>query len=147
MYVLDTNVLSLFDERQLRRAMPFVEWTKRNERALYLSVITLAEIDIGILKLRRLGRARRADELRSTIAAIEVAFGDNVLPVDARVAHEIARIKEETRHVEMGMADLIIAATASVRQFVVLTQNLKHFLPTGVPACDPLVDLPPNFLE
>ena len=147
MYILDTNIVSLFDERQRHRAKPFVEWTRRNERALYLSVITLAEIDMGILKLRRQGGARRADELQATTAAVEFAFGDNVIVVDARVAHEIARIKEEIRHIEIGMADLIIAATARTRQFIVLTQNLKHFLPTGVPALDPMVELPPDILE
>lgn len=40
--------------------------------------------------------------------------------------------------------DLIIAATARAYGLTVLTNNLRHLQPIGVPALDPLARLPPD---
>ena len=144
MYLLDTNVVSRLDPRRHASARDLVAWIRRNGAHLWLSVITLTEIEAGILKLRRDGQGARADEYEALRRAIETDFGDRVLAVDTTVALTIARLAEAARPAVVEWKDLIIAATARVHGLTVLTNNLRHFEPTGVPALDPLARLPPD---
>jgi toxin FitB len=143
-YLLDTNIVSRLDPRRHAAARDLVAWIRRNGAHLWLSVITLAEIEAGILKLRRDGQGGRADEYEVLRRAIEADFGDHLLAVDAAVAVAIARLAEAARPAVVEWKDLIIAATARVHGLTVLTNNLRHFGPTGVPALDPLAQLPPD---
>ncbi|WP_454685278.1 PIN domain-containing protein [Ancylobacter moscoviensis] len=86
------------------------------------------------------GRARGSTP--PLLAAILADFGDRVLPMDAAVALRLAQLAEAARPQVVGLADLIIAATASVHGLTVLTRNIRHFTPTGVDARDPLATLP-----
>ena len=144
MYLLDTNVVSRLDPRRHASARDLVAWIRRNGAHLWLSVITLTEIEAGILKLRRDGQVARADGYEALRRAIEADFGDRVLAVDTAVALAIARLAEAARPAVVEWKDLIIAATARVHGLTVLTSNLRHFEPTGVPALDPLARLPPD---
>ena len=144
MYLLDTNIVSRLDPRRQGTARDLVAWIRRNGAYLSLSVITLTEIEAGILKLRRDGQGGRADEYQALRQAIETDFGERLLPVDAGVALAIARLSEASRPAVIEWKDLIIAATARVHGLIVLTNNLRHFEPTGVPALDPLARLPPD---
>ena len=143
MYLLDTNVVSRLDPRRHASAGDLVA-AFANGAHLWLSVITLTEIEAGVLKLRRDGQGARADEYEALRRAIEADFGDRVLAVDTAVALAIARLAEAARPAVVEWKDLIIAATAWVHGLTVLTNNLRHFEPTGVPALDPLARLPPD---
>lgn len=144
MYLLDTNIVSRLDPRRHGSARDLVAWIRRNGAHLSLSVITLTEIEAGILKLRREGQDRRADEYEALRRAIEADFSDRLLAVNAAVALMIARLSEVARPAVVEWKDLIIAATASAHGLTVLTNNLRHFAPTGVPTLDPLAQLPPD---
>jgi toxin FitB len=98
----------------------------------------------GILKQRRNGASRRAEELQLMLDSIEGSFASNILSVGALIAHEVARLAEQARHFSIGIADLIVAATAEAHGLVVLTRNMRHFAPTGVASLDPLAELPPD---
>jgi hypothetical protein len=98
----------------------------------------------GVLKLRRDGQERRAGEYESFRDGLESEFRERILPVDVPVALAIARIGEAVRPMVIEVFDLIIAATARVHGLTVLTRNLRHFAPTGVPVLDPLAALPPD---
>lgn len=52
-YLLDTNIVSLFDPRRARESAPVIQWIRENDSLLFLSTITLTEIEAGILKLNR----------------------------------------------------------------------------------------------
>src|SRR5712692_2418516 len=52
-YLLDTNIVSLLDPRRREHAPALVEWMERNGASLFLSVMTITELDAGVLKLRR----------------------------------------------------------------------------------------------
>jgi toxin FitB len=147
MYVVDTNIISLFDKRRRQEAFEVINWLHRNDRELYLSVITLTEIQMGILKVRRKGMDQRADELSKMLDDLRAMFQERILPVNIETAIEIAHLAEHARQYSLEMADLIVAATAKVHGFVVLTRNLRHFLPTGVAAIDPLAALPPDIVH
>lgn len=146
MYILDTNIVSRLDPRRYDTARDLVAWIRRNGGLLFLSVVTLLEIETGILKLRRDGQERRADEYDALRRTIETDFGDRLLPIDAIGALAMARLAEAIRPTVIDWKDLAIAATAQVHGLIVLTHNLRHFLPTGVPVHDPLDRLPPDGL-
>ncbi len=142
MYLLDTNIVSLFDPKRRIEAAPIVEWMRENDPLLFLSTITLTEIEAGILKLmreRKEARGRQLMELRDGMIA---DFKDRLLPLDVDVALTVARLAEALRPTVIERTDLIIAATARVHGLTVLTRNVRHFAPTGVPAIDPMRSLP-----
>ena len=71
-------------------------------------------------------------------------FGDRVLTVDASVARIAGAMSDAAiaagRH--PGLADVLIAATATAHSALILTQNGKHFAALGVAFADPLDKLP-----
>lgn len=144
MYLLDTNIVSRLDPRRHGSAPALVGWISRNGAHLFLSALTFTELEAGILKLRREGKRERADELTALARAILDDFGERVLAIDAPVALEAARLAEVARPMTLDAPDLLIAATAKAHGLTVLTHNLRHFTPTGVPALDPLATLPPD---
>lgn len=65
--------------------------------------------------------------------------GDRLLPLDADIAFETGRLADWAiaRGVHPGVADIMIAATATTHDLVLLTYNMKHFAPLNIGAIDP----------
>jgi predicted nucleic acid-binding protein len=143
-YLLDTNIVSMLDPRRHAQAPALIDWLDRNGASLFLSVMTIVEIDAGILKLRREGKTERADELKSLVSAILTNFQDRVLPVDTDTAHHIARLGELVHRQPVALPDLIIAATAVCHGLVLLTRNMSELGRLGIGARDPFIELPPD---
>jgi predicted nucleic acid-binding protein len=144
MYLLDTNIVSMLDPRRHAHAPALIDWLDRNGASLFLSVMTIAEIDAGILKLRREGKAERADELAGLVAAILTEFGERVLPVDIETARHIALLSERVYRQPVGLPDIIIAATAVRHGLILLTHNMDEIGRLGVASHDPFAALPPD---
>lgn len=127
MYILDTNVISAL--RRPDRAPKVAAWLRgKAEADLFLSVVTLGEIERGIA--RQEGRDDAfAGDLRAWLDRTVLLFSDRLIsfgPDEARVwGHLSARIGH-------GGADLMIAATALHHGAVVVTGNVDDFTPTGV---------------
>lgn len=133
-YVLDTNVLSAL--RRPERHAELSTWLRaQNESELYLSVITLGEIARGIRQQERINPDFAAD-LIAWLARTEMLFKDRILPFAAEDAVIWGRLSAEIGHTG---ADLMIAASALVRQATVVTRNVSDFDPTGVPVLNPFV--------
>jgi predicted nucleic acid-binding protein len=143
-YLLDTNIVSLLDPRRHAGAGGLVAWIRRNGAHLWLSVVTLLELEAGVLKLRREDKDKRADEYEALRSAIETDFGPRRLSFDAAVALTAARLAEAARPAVIEWKDLVIAATARTHGATILTRNLRHFAVTGVAALDPVAELPPD---
>jgi toxin FitB len=142
MYLLDTNIVSLFDPKRAGEAAPLIHWMREHDSLLFLSTITLTEIEAGILKLTRESKEARAHQLIALRDGLIADFNDRLLSLDVAVALTVARLAEMIRPMVIDRADLIIAATAKVHGLTVLTRNLRHFEPTGVSAMDPMHSLP-----
>ena len=144
MYLLDTNIVSMLNPARRAKSPILVDWLERNGAGLFLSVITIAELDAGVLKLQRQGKVRRAHEISTLVKAIVTDFSERVLPLDIEAARIMAQLSELTHRNTVGLPDIMIAATARRHGLAVLTRNLRDFNRIGVAARDPFIDLPPD---
>jgi toxin FitB len=142
LYLLDTNVISMLDPRRRKHAPAVVEWMERNGALLFLSVMTIVELDTGVLKLRREGKHERAAEIGELVTAILTDFHERVLAMDIETARHVARLSAATYRQPIPLADLIISASAVRHGLIVLTRNMGQFRRLAVAARDPFVDLP-----
>ena len=107
---------------------------ERHSDLLYLSAITVAEVQEGICKAQRQGATRKADVLTEWLETVLHLYRARILAVDCAVGLVLGRLSDRVRgsgHAP-GLADLAVAATALTYGHTVLTRNLRHFLPMGV---------------
>ncbi|GAA0769844.1 type II toxin-antitoxin system VapC family toxin [Ideonella azotifigens] len=138
MYVLDTNVVSELRKASAGRAdTNVVAWaSKVATGTLYVSAITVLELELGILSLERRD-APQAAVLRVWMHShVLPAFAGRVLAVDTAVALQCAQIHVPNRRSER---DAMIAATAMVHGMTVVTRNVADFQGTGATLLNPWV--------
>jgi toxin FitB len=136
MYVLDTNVVSELRKAKSGKADPNVTmWAASVPAAsLYLSAVTILELEIGVLQVERRDPPQGA-LLRTWLTDhVLPAFADRVLAIDTTVARTCAKL-----HVPDPRADrdALIAATALTHSMTVVTRNAVDFEPLGVPILNP----------
>ena len=134
MYLLDTNVVS--ELRRPEKANPKVlGWAGGlPAAAFFLSVITVLEVELGILMIVRRD-ARQGALLRTWMdERLLPGFEGRVLPVDTVVAQRCAGLHVPDKRAER---DALIAATALVHGMTVVTRNGADFQATGVSILDP----------
>jgi predicted nucleic acid-binding protein len=134
MFLLDTNVLSELRRRE-RTDRKVAAWADRVHASdLFLSAITILEVEAGTLRLLRRDPAQGA-VLRSWIDGnVLPAFDGRILPVDTAVAQRCASLHVPDPRAER---DALIAATALVHRLRVVTRNVADFEPMGVATLNP----------
>ena len=145
MYLLDTNIVSA-DAPAKRGIGPnaFAAWIRRNGDRLFISTITVAEIEAGIARAVRIGATTKGERLWRWLAAVEHFYSGRILAFGIDEARHAGAILDRARAHDPGFEDIAIAATAAVRGFTILTANERHFVPLGVPLANPLKQLPPE---
>lgn len=136
MFVLDTNVVSELRKVRLGKADANVAtWTESVDAAdLFVSAITILELELGVLSIERKDAAQGA-MLRAWLEQhVLPEFSGRTLPVDTAVAQRCARLHVPDKR---GERDALIAATALVHGMTVVTRNVVDFEGTGVAVLDP----------
>jgi predicted nucleic acid-binding protein len=135
-YLLDTNVVSeLRKSRRGRQNHHVAEWAgKVATHDMYISAVTVEELEIGVLRLERrdpLQGAGLRDWMNNFVLP---TFADHILAVDSAVAQRSARL-----HVPdpCPIRDGFIAATALEYGMTVVTRNVADFAGTGVTLLNP----------
>ena len=133
MYLLDTNVISELRKPQADKNV--VAWAKTVAAPrLYISAITLKELETGVLQMERRDPAQ-GKVLRTWLKRhVMPAFDARILPIDAAVAFRCASLHVPDRANE---GDALIAATALVHGLTVVTRNVADFQSSGVKLINP----------
>ena len=131
-YVMDTMILS--ELRKKERSENVVNWFHSCRGVdLFLSVVTIGEIERGILQQKR-NDPDFAVTLSRWLDGILLHYADRILPLNIRIARRWGQLSAKLGNAGV---DLIIAATAIEHGLTVVTRNKKHFSPTGVQVVNP----------
>ena len=140
MFILDTNVVSELRKAKSGKANGCViAWaTTVFADELYLSAITLFELELGILQVERRD-LKQGQMLRDWLEhCVRLEFRNRILPIDEKVALRCAGLHVPHSRSER---DAWIAATAFVHNMTVVTRNTKDFEGTGADLLNPWIDL------
>lgn len=126
MYLLDTNVVSELRKVGAGKADANVmHWARSfKPEVLYLSVITILELEMGILSLERRDQQQGALLRQWLENQVLPSFEGRVIPVDIPVARKSAALHVPDKRAER---DAMIAATAIIYRLKVVTRNVADF--------------------
>ena len=131
MYLLDTNVIS-----ELRKRKPHggvLAWLNSvGEDTIFLSAVTLGELQAGIELTRRQDEAK-AEEIEAWVDRLAQSY--QILPMDDHAFRECARLMHGRPN--QLLEDAMLAATAIVHRLVVATRNIRDFEHFQVPLFNP----------
>ncbi|BBP69912.1 twitching motility protein PilT [Pseudomonas sp. Seg1] len=133
MYLLDTNVIS--ELRKPQADANVVAWAKSTSApSMFISVITLMELETGVLRIERRDPDQGKVLRRWLKRHVVPAFDTRILPIDVAVAVRCASLHVPDRASE---SDALIAATALVHGLTVVTRNIGDFQNSGVALINP----------
>lgn len=133
MFLLDTNVVS--ELRKPQADPQVVTWANSVAAAsLYLSAITVLELETGILRIERRDPPQGGMLRHWLERHVKPAFSGRILSVDTVVATRCAQLHVPDRSNE---CDALIAATALVHGLTLVTRNVADFQLSGVPLINP----------
>lgn len=146
MYLLDTNVLSATAPTKAQPEAALQDWIRRNSEQLFLSAVTIMEINHGATWLEHRGAAARAAALRLWVDLVCSHYADRILAVDQQIALRAGELITAARRQGFAIEaeDAMIGATADRHSLTLLTANVRHFAPTGIAYQDPFRQLPPE---
>ncbi|WP_277189305.1 type II toxin-antitoxin system VapC family toxin [Caballeronia sp. BR00000012568055] len=136
MYLADTNVISerRKEERANKGVRAFFEQAEKDQRAVHLSVVAIAEIRRGIEMSRRRSDDEQARVLERWLFSIMREYEPLILTVDREISELWGRLR--VPHAEPAI-DKLIAATALTYDLTVVTRNVKDFEGTNVRVLNP----------
>ncbi len=132
--LLDTDLLSLLERKRVPAKL--AAWLEENDDALFVSVVSLAELQHGLNQAPETHRPSLAawmDETRRRFAPATEPLTEQVL---VRWKELLSELK--AKNCTMTCEDSLIAATALFHGHTVATHNKRHFEPAGVSVIDPL---------
>lgn len=137
MQLLDTNVVSELRKGSGRIDAGVAAWAAGTRiMELFVSVVTVMEIETGVLRCERKDPGMAA-VLRNWLEGhVLPAFADRLLGIDIEVARCCARLQASAPR---NGPDALIAATALVHRMTVVTRNTREFEAMGVRVLNPWV--------
>lgn len=131
--LLDTNILSDLRRRREGREKLFAWRDTVRLEPKYISVISVMEIQFGILRSEHRNEAH-VPALHLWLSDLLQQFDKATISVDTKVALALATLQRvRTRPIN----DAIIAATALVHDLTIVTRNERDFADAGVPLINP----------
>lgn len=140
-FLLDTNVASMLAQSKSEASADFLNWLDRMDAdgRLFLSVVSIHEIEKGIALLDNKGATAKAASLKAWLSGLVSTYDDKIIGFDAEAAAIGGRLEAKALAAghDPGMADAVIAGTAAAHELVIVTRNTKHFLPFGIAVLSP----------
>ena len=133
MYLLDRpGVAEVRQPKPQGAVLPWIEDVTDSE--LHIAAVTIGEIQDG-LEIPREQDQPKADELDLWLEQVSATF--NVVSMDATTFREWARLMHHAS--DTLYEDAMIAATARVQKFTVVTRNVADFKQFGVAVLNPFL--------
>lgn len=137
-FLLDTNVISMLSPSRSEASPKFLAWLEQmdSEDRLFLSAVTIHEVEKGIAMLEHKGAAAKAAGLRVWLSGLVAAYEDRILIADLRASALAGQLEAKAIAAghDPGMADATIAGIAKANDLTIVTRNTKHFLPFDIGA-------------
>lgn len=134
MYLLDTNTLSELRSGKRGQSQAVRAWADQVQPGqLFISTVTVLEIEIGIQRLERLSPPQ-GQAIRSWFEQVRQSFTNRIVPFSEKTALLCASLHTPD---PAPVYDSMIAATALEHGFIVVTRNARDFQRTGVPVLNP----------
>lgn len=134
MYLLDTNVISELRSGKPKQSPLVRKWAAtQRSNMLYLSAISVLELEIGVCLLER-RTPPQGQALRRWLDGVRNEFSDRILPFAENTALACAPLHVPNKQADR---DAMIAATALEHGFTVVTRNVTDFKSTGVRVVNP----------
>lgn len=143
MFLLDTDILS-YTSPASRLSDDAAEawrgWVRDNEGKLFLSVVTLMEIRFGVETLRAKGASKRSAALGKWLLITETIYRDRIVWVSPEIADKAGAMlaRAVQAGVTPGSEDALIAASADISDFRLVTRNERHMNTFGIDCLNPL---------
>lgn len=143
MYLLDTDVLS-FTSPSSRltgaQADAWRDWVRSKQDHLFFSAITIMELRYGVEKLRGSGATRKSESLAKWLLITETIYRNRVLWISPEIAHKAGELLARAMRagIAPGSEDALVAASAEVSGFVLVSGNERHMRAFGVELLNPL---------
>ena len=134
-YLLDTCVISELVKPAPNRKV--VDWLNEvSSKALFLSVITIGEIEKGLTKLPD---SKKKERLTSWLNTLLNEYQERILPVDLMVAENwgVLQGNAEMAGTPMSSIDSLLAATTYTHNLTLVTRNESDFVPGFTPIINP----------
>ena len=131
-FLLDTNVIS--EPRRKRPNPQVASWFRRADPArLHISVLTLGEIANGAARYAKRDMAQ-AEALKKWLDSTRRSYADRIIAIDIEISETWGRLAAKR---PLPVVDGLLAATALVHDFTLVTRNLRDIADTGVELLDP----------
>ncbi len=118
-----------------------LDWLEQMDASarLFLSVVTIHEIEKGIMLLEHKGATAKAANLKVWLAGLVATYDDKIINVDTRTAALAGQLEAKAifEGHNPGMADATIAGIAKSHDLVIMTRNTKHFRAFGLEVVSP----------
>jgi len=126
-WLLDTCVLSEYVKKQPE--LQVIDWLDaQDEQSLFISVISLGEIEKGIIKLQRSDLVR-SQKLMTWLNKVEQRFAGRILPIDRQVIRAWANLSgtAEADGYKLPVMDALLMAVAQCHGLTIVTRNIQDF--------------------
>ena len=105
------------------------------DEEIHISVLVIGELRRGVETIRKRDEVQAAS-LERWLTRLMAAHAERIVPVDGRIAEEWGRLAA----IRTGsVIDTLMAATALVHGFVLVTRNVQHVAWTGASYLNPFV--------
>jgi predicted nucleic acid-binding protein len=136
-YLLDTCVISEYVKKQPNQQV--INWIDaQEESSLFISIITIAEIKKGIVRIEK-SQPSRYQKLEKWLQKIEQRFTNRILPLNENILDTWAKIcgQSEAQGKKLPIMYSLIAATASENNLIIVTRNFSDFAFSSVNVFSP----------